>query len=622
MRKRLIWKVVPGFLAVIVLATVSVAWYAGHVVRQAHEDQVALALLEKASLLAPSVLKHISTNDSAAIDQLCNQYGESGGMRVTFILPDGQVLGDSDRDPAVMDNHRFRPEIAEALNGDVGRSSRFSRTVGQQLLYIARPIESSGKLVGVLRTSIPLADMNKTLNALYVRIGLGGLLVTVLAAVLGFIVFERKISRPLRSLEKGALRFADGDLSQPLPVSDSEEIATFATALNQMAKQLDERIRAATQQSQEQQAVLASMVEGVIAIDSNERVITINVAAAQWMDVDLLTAHGRKSYEVIRNLKLQDLLARALDSGMPVAYDLTLRGEPQRLFLHAQAAPIHDDLGSIAGVVVVLHDVTRLRHLEAVRQEFVANVSHELKTPIAAIKGAVETILDDLGISEETSIPRSSQSVGHDTSDNTSNQLIDDEYPSISRFLPVIARQAERLNSIVEDLLTLARIEADEQDQQLSLELNDIEAVLLDVVETCQSRADEKSIQLTVTTPDNLLARINPPLILQAVVNLLDNAIKYSAASSHVKLTARRDANELVIEVVDNGPGIEKTHLSRIFERFYRTDQARSRALGGTGLGLAIVKHVAQAHRGRVSVDSVCGSDSRHGSTFRIHLPS
>ncbi len=618
-RRRLIWKVVPGFLAVIVLATVSVAWYAGRVVRQSYIDQVALALEEKANLLAPVMLDLLLEGKTDDIDPLCDHYGEPAGMRITFILPDGKVLGDSDSDPALMDNHKFRPEIVEALNGNVGRSTRFSKTVQHDHHYVARPLRKNGQIHGVLRTSVALGDMARTLNVLYLRIAMGGVVVTIAAAIVGFVVFQRKISRPLKQLEQGARRFAEGDLTNPLPVADAEEIATFAKALNQMARQLDERIAEATQQSQEQQAVLASMIEGVIAVDPDERVITINAAAAGWMDVDLVTAHGRKSYEVIRNMRLQDLIARALDSGQPVVDELNIRGPENRLFLQAQASPIRDDRGQNAGVVIVLHDVTRLRQLEMVRQEFVANVSHELKTPIAAIKGAVETVLDDLDID-----PADSSAGG-----NGSNGAAQDDaapangqFESVRRFLPIIARQGDRLNSIVEDLLTLARIESDEQGQQLALEFCDLRSILREAAETCEPRAVEKDIDVVIESTDAARAAVNPPLLVQAVINLLDNAIKYSPAGSRVQLSTRLTNSEVVIEVTDNGPGIEKKHLSRIFERFYRTDRARSRALGGTGLGLAIVKHVAQAHRGHVSVDSLYGSTDKHGSTFRIHLPA
>ena len=293
--------------------------------------------------------------------------------------------------------------------------------------------------------------------------------------------------------------------------------------------------------------------------------------------------------EIIRNSDLRRLAELALASEQSVEDDIVLRGHQDRI-LQVCGTSLRDLKGRSIGAVLVLHDVTHYRHLENVRRDFVANVSHELKTPIASIKGFVETLLD--GASENPE--------------------------DAKRFLRIVAKQADRLNQIIEDLLSLSKIEQSEEQANLPLEEAGIKDILDAAVNDCLAPAAERRIRINVSCDTDLLANINARLLEQAVVNLLDNAIKYSEPGEEVLITARALANEVLISVTDHGCGIDRDHLPRLFERFYRADKARSRKLGGTGLGLAIVKHIVQAHRGRVSVQSTPGK----GSTFTIHLPA
>jgi len=608
LRKRLIWNVAPAYLLVIVLSTLAVAWYAGDVVKTVYQERVEQELENKTNLLLSLVQPKLGA-DHAEIQTLCERLGKEGGIRVTVMLPDGTVIGDSDENPAVMDNHATRPEMKDALAGKPGRVSRYSNTVRVQMCNLARPVLVEGQVVAVVRAGIPMLNLESTLWRVYVRVAIGGALVIVISVGMALYVFQRHVALPLRELEAGAQRFASGDLSKAIDYIGSREFSALTEGLNAMAMQLDEKIRTITQQAHEQQAVLAGMIEGVIAVDAQEKVIMLNAAAARWLDVDMSSAYGRASFEVIRHIKLQELIAQALESRSPVEGELSLRGEENRLSLAAQASPLRGaEGGELSGVVVVLHDVTRLRHLETVRQQFVSNVSHELKTPIAAIKAAVETLMDE---HQEMLALQASQMGEEDGG----------QPDAASRFLAIIARQADRLNAIVEDLLMLARIEEEEQDRKLVLTRGNVLPVLRGAVETCEANAADKQMVVQVEAGETIEAKMNAPLLEQAVVNLLDNAIKYSPAGTTVRISARHESGEIVISVRDQGPGIEKVHLSRVFERFYRTDKARSRSLGGTGLGLAIVKHVAQAHGGRVSVDSSQEEGPARGSTFRIHLP-
>ncbi|MEL7087261.1 MAG: ATP-binding protein [Planctomycetota bacterium] len=360
------------------------------------------------------------------------------------------------------------------------------------------------------------------------------------------------------------------------------------------ARQLNERLAAVERRRSELEAVLSSMVEGVAAIDTEERLISLNRAAAKLLSLDPRRVIGRPIQEVVRNAALQSLVAEALaptGEQVFVAGELTLRPNPDTTtddrHLSAQAAPVRDADGKQAGAVVVLHDITRLRRLESVRRDFVANVSHEIKTPISAIKAAVETLADDPAMPAE---PR-------------------------ANFTGIIARQADRLDNIVEDLLSLTRLEQDEFVAVDDLEVHDVRPAIHAACETCHAKALAKSIAFEIET-EPAAARSVPTLLEQALVNLIDNAIKYSPEATTVRIAAATRGEQVVISVTDQGRGIEPEHLPRIFERFYRTDRARSRQLGGTGLGLSIVKHVTETLGGKASVQSRLG----HGSTFSIAL--
>jgi len=399
---------------------------------------------------------------------------------------------------------------------------------------------------------------------------------------------SRRISRPLEEMKRGAERFAAGDLSGRLPVVETEEIGGLAEALNVMAAQLDERIRTVVEQRNAQEAMLAGMVEGVLAVDTGERVISFNQAAARFMDIEPQHALGRSIQEVVRNTDLQRFVQRTLSSGEPVEGDLALR-EGEVKYLQARGSALRDAQGKQIGALMVFHDVTRLWRLENIRREFVANVSHEIKTPVTSIKGAAEILLDGALQSEE------------DT----------------RRFLNMIAKHTDRLTLLIDDLLALSRIEDEDEREKMDMEKGPIRPVLEGAVQACELKAGEKNIRLELTCGDDCTANINPLLLEQAVVNLIDNAVKYSEEGRTVEIEGAGAKDEVILSVRDHGCGIEPEHLPRLFERFYRVDKARSRKLGGTGLGLALVKHISQAHGGRVCVESTPGE----GSIFSIHLP-
>ncbi|PLX80391.1 MAG: PAS domain-containing sensor histidine kinase [Desulfuromonas sp.] len=582
-RRRLVWQLYPTYLVLILLVILAVSWFVLTELRGFHYRQTTSDLQSRAELVEQQLFGRFDEGNRSWLNRQVNSLGKRSGTRITLVLKDGRVLADSEEDPLQMDNHGQRPEILEAFAGRPGVSTRFSNTLGQTLMYVAIPVYDDGRLIGTVRTAMPLSDIDRTFQVIYWKLFGGGLVIALLMAPICWWL-SRRISRPLEEMTVGAQRFSRGELGVPLKEAGSEESSRLAAAMNKMAVELSERIAREVEQRSEIETVLGCMVEGIVAVDNDEQVIRLNFAAADLFGVSTKIGSGRPLQEVIRQSELQRFVSRALGQQGPLEEELVMHG-PQQRYLHAQATPLTGKSKERIGVLVVLHDLTRLRRLESVRRDFVANVSHELKTPITAIRGAVETLLDD----EELN-------------------------PVSSRFLEIIFKQSERLNALVEDLLDLSRIE---QGQGWEMRGVRLLSVLESARNACESLLLEHEIDLKIFCPEQLQARVNPPLLEQAIVNLLTNAIKYSEMQSRVVIEVAQLDDKLAIRVQDFGCGIAQEHLDRLFERFYRVDQARSRSLGGTGLGLAIVKHVAQAHRGDVRVTSIPGE----GSTFTVLLP-
>ncbi|MFZ7112321.1 MAG: two-component system histidine kinase PnpS [Desulfatiglandales bacterium] len=587
-KKRLLWQLYPSYLLITLVCLVAATWFASHSLRKSFLSQNAADLEARARLLEDQIIERLDPLDASGIDRLCKRIGARVSTRMTVILPSGKVVGDSREDPTKMDNHMDRPEVMKALKGETGVSTmRYSSTLEEEMMYVGVPLDRDGKRVGVVRMSVPFLALDEAVRDVEIRIALWGLLIAIFAAVLSLWV-SRRISRPLEEMKRGAERFARGRLDHRLPVPGTEEMRGLAVAMNQMAGQLSERMSTVIRQRGELEAVLSSMVEGVIGVDLEEHVIVMNDAAAGIFGCRREEAQGRSIQEVVRNPELQAFVKTALSSGEPVEEDILVYSRDERV-LSGCGMVLVDGKGMRAGALIVLNDVTRLRRLENIRKDFVANVSHEIKTPITAIRGFVETLRDS----------------GERTPEET------------ERFLGIIHKHVHRLEAIVEDLMSLSRIEQEAEREEILLSEGRLQTVLQTAVQICEGRAEEKKIAIELSCPPDMTALIDPPLLEQAVANLLDNAVKYSGEESAVHVEALGTDHEVIIRVRDQGRGIEKEHLPRIFERFYRVDKARSRKMGGTGLGLAIVKHIVEAHKGRVEVESILG----RGSTFSIILP-
>ena len=481
--------------------------------------------------------------------------------------------------------------VAEAIAGRPARSSRYDVTSGNRIFAVAVPVGLAQNRAGVLRVSADSQEADRVLSESLRRLLLGSLAAGALALVVAWVVAQR-LARPLGDLAAGVTQVAAGEAA-PLVGSDIAELAAIVEAVTRLRNQLVERGLTIDRRDTEQEAVLDSMIEGVLAVDVRQRIVGINQAAAGLLQVDIDAVLRRPIQEVIRNPEIRRFVLQAIDCREPVEDDFVLSDPVSRIF-HGRGTALRDPSGE-GGAVIVFNDVTELERLESIRRDFVANVSHELKTPVATIKGFVETLLD--GAIDEPADNR--------------------------RFLEIVGRQSDRLAAIIEDLLALSRIEQSEGAGSLPREPVAVASLLAAARSSCLPRATERGMAIELDCPDELVAEVNAALLEQAVLNLIDNAIKYSGTEKpiHVQATAEAIPGQaglsLVISIRDEGNGIPAEHLPRLFERFYRVDKGRSRQVGGTGLGLSIVKHIVQAHGGTIAVVSERGQ----GSTFTMKLP-
>ena len=526
----------------------------------------------------------ISSSHRAQLDALADRVAEASSGRVTFIAPDGSVVGDSGvavGQLAELQNHADRPEVVAAMGGDTGTDQRNSQTLRRPLLYLAVPATPSGSNRGVIRVAIGMESVGEAAEELRAVLVAAAALGLVVAFILSFIV-SWFMSQSIGRLRDGVRSIADGHLEKRLHWDAGDELGEIAESIDRMAEQLRSRLDDATAEKEQLEAVLGAMVEGVLVLDSEKRIVLANPRLREllsiWGEVE-----GRPLIEVARNAELDAALDAATQQDPPIVREIETTGpEPRKILLHAVRLP----LGSArSGLVCVLHDVTEIRNLEEVRSDFIANASHELRTPITAIRGFSETLL---------------------------NTPPDED---LAPYLRVIDRNAERLSHLVDDLLELSRVE----NQKAPLRTDDIDlgSLVRNLLEDLAPRLKEAEIAASVASEGEIFARADRRAVDRILVNLIDNAIKYSNSGDSLSVSIAQSGDRARIDVADTGIGIPEKDQSRIFERFYRVDMARSRALGGTGLGLAIVKHLAQAMGGEVHFKSRAGE----GSTFHVVLP-
>ncbi len=524
---------------------------------------------------------------SQELDKIADETGRDLGLRVTIIGLDGTVLGDSELDKQALravENHLYRPEVQEALKSDFGESRRFSTTIKKDMLYMACTFGKDNPQ-GIVRLAMPLSEIELISNRLKKILVISFLPAFILTIIASFIA-SLFISKPIKEMSRIAKDIAGGDLSKRLSISANDETGDLVKAFNYMAEQIRLRIDEITSSKSRLEAVLLSMFEGVMVIDSMGTILLMNQTLKEFFLVKQESL-GKRPLEIIRNIEIQEIADSVLKLKPGVISREISILLPEEKILLVHATPVIKEK-TTEGAVLVFHDITELRSLEKIRQDFVANVSHELRTPISSIKGYAETLLEG---------------------------AIEDK-DNIRDFISIIYQDSNRLASLIDDLLDLSRIESDKM--KLVLLPLEVKQILTSTIGVLEKSAKEKSIAIALDIPDGLPKVLaDDKRLSQVFLNLLDNAVKYTPDNGLVKINAYAKEKFVQIDISDTGIGIPEKDLIRIFERFYRVDKARSRELGGTGLGLSIVKHIVQAHGGQVWVKSELGRDS----TFSFTIP-
>ncbi|MCA9785324.1 MAG: PAS domain-containing protein [Candidatus Delongbacteria bacterium] len=586
--RRLFLQLFPALLATLLVSLALLAVFAGRSFRQQTFERQQQDLLERAQLLAPSVIDLLESNQRDALDRLLLRIGPSSHTRITIMALNGIVLAETDEDPASMENHGTRPEMLAALQSGEGHSIRFSKTLQQEMVYVALRLDRDGTPRAVVRTSIPLHDVREAVSRIYQFLFLCSLVLALIAAGLALWI-TRRISRPIEGMRHAAELYASGRLSFRLEAVPISELSALALAMNRMAGSLEEKIASLARERNMREALLDSMNEGVVGLDKAGRILFVNRAAVRLLGLPGDRLHGNLLLDMLPLEELRQALMPALVTRG--SRELCVPwGETDLRYLALGVTTLHDLDDQEIGSLAVFSEITRMRRLERVREDFVANVSHELRTPITSIRGFVESL----------------------------NEGALEDPPTARRFLGIIERQVVRLSAIIDDLLALSRIERDEQDQTVEFQLTGLRAVIEEALGICEFKARERRVNLAVECAGDPHWVLNAAMLERALINLVENAIKYSPEEGTVTLRVDPGESELRLTIEDQGPGIPAEHLPRLFERFYVVDRARSRSMGGTGLGLSIVKHIARTHQGRVSVDSRPGA----GSRFTLHLPA
>ncbi len=514
--------------------------------------------------------------------------GAQSGQRWTVLNSERVVVADSegDMERIARDRHALRPEIRAAYAAGAGSAQRRSATVDVNLLYVARRLEHRGQTAGVIRLAVPITQIEQGLQAVRRTLRRVFLGVTLLALATGLWSAHRNAA-PVDDLRQALHQVARGDLDVRVASTPRKPLNEMGGELNSLAQQMREQIEALAVERARREAILASMSEGVLAIDLDRRVVWINRAATVMLRTAETSPVGRPVHEVAPHAAFLDAVDAIVEAEGPIEREATIGGRTSTaLWIHAAA--LRNGSGLRTGSVFVFNNITAMRHLQRVRQDFVANVSHELRTPVTAISGLADTLLDGGDHSPET----------------------------VGRFLGIIRRQAVHLERIVQDLLLLSKVEVQEG-RLLEREPVEMADILRNALDVCEQRSLERHTRIDVDCPPGTVLQAHPSLLEQALINLIDNAIKYGPEESVVAIRVEQDSEAVSISVSDAGPGIAQKHLGRIFERFYRVDRGRSRDMGGTGLGLSIVRHIAEVHGGGVSVASEPGA----GSTFTLILP-
>ena len=574
------WRIALPYTLLIILLMAGASYYISGYLQRIYLENTEEKLYSQAALIREAFAS--SLDPEQGLDAAARRWADLIGARVTLLDAGGVVIGESHDDRSQMDNHLDRPEIQQALTNGRGISTRFSQSVGYQMMYLAVPVERGGQAAGFVRVSLPLQQVEADLGQIRRTLFGAALVGTALAVLLATLIAQRT-TRPLRTLTQAAAQIASGDLSGELIPAPPDEVGKLTRAFNQMSVRLRAQLEALEAERSKIALVVQEMTDGVLIVDEEGRVELINPAAEEMFGFDAGAALGRTLAEVLRDHQLIELWSLCRQTGEPQA--AALETGLQRLYLQCVATSLTHVLPG--RILMVFQDLTRVRRLETVRRDFISNISHELRTPLASLKALVETLQD--GALEDPTAAR--------------------------RFLDQAETEVEALIQLTSELLELSRIESGHV--PLQLRPTPAEDILHAAVERLQLQAGRAQVALLVKTAQGLPPILaDAPRLEQVLVNLLHNAIRFTPPGGRVNLGAALQDAEVIFSVQDTGAGIPAVDLPRIFERFYKADRARSGS--GTGLGLAIAKHLVEAHGGRIWAESVEG----RGSSFFFSIPA
>ncbi|MBY0008839.1 two-component system histidine kinase PnpS [Paenibacillus typhae] len=583
-------------LTFILMALVGISMIgAGLTMAKLFKDSHISALEENMSReikLLSGTFQFMDMNSPQAISYYTEHAEHIAGLtdsRITFITKEGKVIGDSERNPLEMDNHSNREEEVLAAKEGIGRAIRYSDTLDREMLYVAGAVTSDDGFDGYIRLSMGLDAVSEGLSRAWIIMAAGLVLLFVAATFVSYKVASSMTS-PLEQITRVARRITDLDYDARVPIQRKDEVGQLAKAINAMADSLQAQLKTIRDNEDLLQSVLDNMTGGIVMVNAEGEFALINRAAERMLDVKNSELAGHSYKELKHHYELSRLIEEGVLSSEPIHEERSIYTPAERI-VRLDGVPMTQD-SSHRGMLFLLQEVTEIRRLEKMRSEFVANVSHELKTPVAAVKGFAETLLGG-GVSDEK---------------------------TARSFLQIIYDENERLNRLIGDILELSKIES--KRVQLDCSPVYLSEFFDSVLETLSKVAEKKKISLNAIVPDELFMEGDEDKLRQIFMNLLSNAINYTHDGGNVKITVvnghKPDGTETVIFTVsDTGMGIPRKDLPRIFERFYRVDKARSRSSGGTGLGLSIVKHLVELHRGTITVESDLGI----GSSFILELP-
>lgn len=510
-----------------------------------------------------------------------NHYGDKYNVRITIIDRDGEVVADSDAS-GELENHGNREEVRKALNGEKNSIIRYSQTLGMDYSYSAIPITGNDNFSGVLRISLPLSEMKAFQRDINTSI-MWTVIVCFIVAVLTAFVFAQVLSRPVKEITRAAERISSGDYDIKIYTREKSQIARLASAFNTMAVNLKETIRNLTQRKTELEVILGSISGGVIAINDANRILFFNHSFISLMGLGKKDIKGNSIYSILRNVAIYDVIDQVREMNQEVKAEGT--GIRPGQIISITGTPLVTENQGSSGVLLIIEDISQIKKLENIRTDFVSNVTHELKTPLTSIRGFIDTLRNGNVNDKETA----------------------------NKFLDIIDIEAERLSRLIQDILLLSEIESKENHEMVFCDINKIAREVINLLEP--KLTDKVHINFE-PQPYIRPFLCNPDRIKELLINLIDNGMKYTEEGA-ITVVCKEENQNMVIQVKDTGIGIEKEHLHRIFERFYRIDKGRSRKKGGTGLGLSIVKHIVQLYDGNIEVKSEVGV----GTEFYITLP-